>query len=346
MESPGQSEALVSEEGEGCESTEEIDKGDRDDELLLKKQLNKGRKRKRFTQIPAKRSIAVENCCKQNCEDGFLGSKQKMFNRGFHDLKNKVKQDDVIMSCLNKKTEQRKTKDVKSQNRNCSREYHITHDDLNVTVCRKFFQVLNISEKRLRTVQSKIKAGNLDMSELRGSHKSRPRKINDNIHELAHKHLRKIPHRNSHYTKSNRKSFEDSSLTVRIIYERFKAFYLEKKRNRLRMTYSTYCEWFGEQSPYSITRPRTDTCDNCDKWRKLVNFKVLLDYPLRELKKIPEKLRLTAPVDIKPSKRRDLTSLMQYVPMEERQWYVDNCNIELPDNEEELSDSHSSNIEE
>ncbi|KAJ8671622.1 hypothetical protein QAD02_002881 [Eretmocerus hayati] len=251
--------SLDEEEG-STELGEEVDTGDSADGLISEKAQNRGRKRKRFdllhkrrmnkrrkdsgksylthknVRIPAKGFVEITMCCGQNCSEKFLAQPQKEFHEGFYALKDKEKQDNQIKSCLVKKPVKRRASNVKSHPRDCTWEIHITHGNYSETVYREFFlKVLNISEKRFRIVQDKMKAGKFDMVDLRGSHRSRPHKINEDIFELALKHLHKIPHRKSHYTNSDRKYSDDSSLTAKCIYKRFKIFYSEQMGCELRM---------------------------------------------------------------------------------------------------------------
>ena len=149
------------------------------------------------------------------------------------------------------------------------------------TVCQAFLiSVLQISQKRLRTIQSKLTLG-ISIKSRRGKNPNKY-KISTKVWSIALKHLNRIPHVKSHYArkKSNRKYFTDSNLTRRKIFELFCAFYQSETKMQLNMKYSTYREWF-KKTKFSTRRPRTDVCNLCfRKKRTSLKKSEELDYVL------------------------------------------------------------------
>lgn len=175
---------------------------------------------------------------------------------------------------MNKNELKTKTSNVKTKPRECSWNYYVKCNGNNIDVCRTFFlKTFQISVKRLRVIQDKLKQGTIDMSDMRGKHTNRPNKISNDVYVLALEHLEKIPHKKSHYTNSKRFYFENTDLNIKIIYRKFRKYYYKQTKSKLKMKYSTYTKWFQESSPYSIKQPRTDTCDFCTECKTKLSIR-------------------------------------------------------------------------
>lgn len=116
-----------------------------------------------------------------------------------------------------------------------------------------FKTVYQISQKWLRVIQGKIEAGDT-FGEKRGKHVKKA--LPKSVWELAFDHLRSIPNKPSHYTKSSRIYFDDPSLTVGGLYNSFCEFYKEKTGNSTTMKYKTYPKFYRSTN-YTVRKPKT-----------------------------------------------------------------------------------------
>lgn len=159
------------------------------------------------------------------------------------------------------------------KNREASWCYSIENADrINTRVCKVLvMRLFQVTKRRINFVQSRLNESTIDMSDMRGK-TGNPKKINGNTYDLALEHLALLPHSPSHYTESTRLYFDDSTLTVKAIFESFQEFYLSTTGNPLKMKYNTYNQWFRENSQYSLQKPRSDVCDFCTKCKKKVKY--------------------------------------------------------------------------
>ena len=88
-----------------------------------------------------------------------------------------------------------------------------------------FFRVLQISEKRLRTLREKVE-NKRSLSNLSGKY-AHKKKLTSTVIEIIFAHCYSLPHNPSHYRRENSTLlyFEDSSLTLTRLYQLFLIFY-------------------------------------------------------------------------------------------------------------------------
>ena len=177
-----------------------------------------------------KKFSAVTTCCPKKCYENILIGQQNQLFDNFYALGIKSNQDLFLSSCI-------LSKDIKTRKMQCESkpvetwEYSINVPPLNTRclVCREFLlKLLQITPRRIRTVQAKVKRGSLDFKEKRGTHDNRPTKIPDSLWTLVQDHWASIPHSPSHYAvkKSKRLYFYNSELTVSKLFSMFKEYYL------------------------------------------------------------------------------------------------------------------------
>ena len=114
----------------------------------------------------------------------------------FWDMGVKIEQDIFLTSCLERVS--RKTMYIHpTKNREHVWKYSVLDGSgKKLSVCRKLLlNLLQISEKRLRTVQNKLVSGNT-LDDKRGAHLNRPHTISHEIWELALEHLLSLPQQN------------------------------------------------------------------------------------------------------------------------------------------------------
>lgn len=130
-------------------------------------------------------------------------------------------------------------------------------------VCRPFLLMLfQISEKRLRIIQQKVLAGEC-FNEKRGTHAYRPHKIDDEVWDLAKRHLALIPSRESQYCrqKSKKRYLENSYLNTKKLYESLAQYYRDTTSRDLNLHYKTYHRGFLPKMNYGFIVARTGMCN-------------------------------------------------------------------------------------
>ena len=133
-------------------------------------------------------------------------------------------------------------------------------------VCSKTFtDIFGLSSRRLQTLQEKLKKGETTYKDGRGhtegshAHKT---KFNDEDLNLTKAHIDSFPREESHYgRRKSSKEYFSPDLNISRMYASFK----EKHVDSL-VTYKYYStifkKYFGK---VSFGKPRTDTCELCDK---------------------------------------------------------------------------------
>lgn len=133
-----------------------------------------------------------------------------------------------------------------------------------------FLRTLDISNKRFTNViKSKSDTG-VPPTDKRGKH-SPSNKFDSSVTNFVKKHINSFPKFKSHYTRHqnpNRK-YLDSSLNLNKMYELYKEFCTEKKKNPVKLSY--YRHIFNTCFNLSFHRPYTDTCTLCDQINNKIN---------------------------------------------------------------------------
>lgn len=213
--------------------------------------------------IGGKEFISVTECCNEMCFRNIVSGKQEELFDGFYSGQIKGMQDSYISKCMSTENLKSMKLDSKKSRINIW-SYKLHYEGVEIKTCQMFLRKLfQISEKRIRVIQSKI-LNNEDFRERRGSHSNRPHKLKPNVMELMKRHLDSIPHDESHYCahKTSLKYFENPDLTIKHIYFLFKEFHKSHTNEELKMGYPHYFKKF-KSFDYSIKSPKTDVCDFC-----------------------------------------------------------------------------------
>lgn len=209
--------------------------------------------------------------CRCKCRTKLSSEVLQELKGGFQHT-SKESQDSYIASMITRSDPIRKKKNTVGENRENVWKYYLRYGLLRIECCRKFFLFLfEVSPKRLRVIQDKVCAGIVDFRENRGSHVC-SRRIPDETWALASAHLLTIPHSESHYTKSKKKYFTNTSLTVRKLFSLFGRYYLMKKGERLNIGLRSY-EKFFRRCGFGIRQPKTDVCNFCTQSKIILKQK-------------------------------------------------------------------------
>lgn len=220
--------------------------------------------------VKGKKFVQVKKCCNKNCFQNVLVKHQNQMFQNFYHLGSKQAQDLYLSGCMMKKEIKLRKAQVDTNHVESLWEYNLKIPEINerVLVCRKLvMNLFQITQRRLRTIQDKLKQGSIDFKEKRGTHDNRPNKINDSVWKLIEDHWSSLPNTPSHYCskKSKRLYFDNTDLTITSLFEMFQKFYKDKTNTNLKMKRNTYAQYFRKKSIYAIRKPRTDTCDLCEK---------------------------------------------------------------------------------
>jgi len=130
-----------------------------------------------------------------------------------------------------------------------------------VQVCKNtFMQVFAITKRRIETLVSAKKKGEVVFTEKRGNKAQRSKFTAADV-DLVTEHVNSFPRDESHYgrRKSN-KEYLSQDLNINRLYLAYKEKYSDSN-----VTYKFYYKTFKTKFPHvSFHRPRTDTCSKCD----------------------------------------------------------------------------------
>ncbi|KAJ8877279.1 hypothetical protein PR048_021733 [Dryococelus australis] len=101
----------------------------------------------------------------------------------------------------------------------------------------------------------------------------------------------------------------------------------------LTMAYKTYYKFYRETN-YFVRRPKTDVCDFCTECKKNLenysNHPCLLAYKLHKKKAESLSLQPVPPKQLKKAQIKDVTDLLPYLSEENRGFYQDIYDTQLP----------------
>lgn len=122
--------------------------------------------------------------------------------------------------------------------------------------------VIGIKIGRFRTIQRKLKEDQC-LKDKRGK-SNKFTKFTDELKQLIREHCESLPHSKSHYTDSQLNYFNDSSLTLKSLYDKFIEYYkLKTGTNCTPLTETTYSRYFYHFVNFTFDVPRTDVCNIC-----------------------------------------------------------------------------------
>ena len=145
--------------------------------------------------------------------------------------------------------------------------YYFVENGLKTKVCQNF--ILNLyqfSKKRLQTMREKIRKGLVPIDN-RGSHDNH-KKIDIKIWVDLYEFLSNIPSKPSHYKtpKIDKLFFNESNLSINIIFNRFNEFYFEKNNIHLNISYKSFYNYFKVNCNYGFKTLQIDKCNTCCKY--------------------------------------------------------------------------------
>lgn len=168
-----------------------------------------------------------------------------LFNEFYRTKKSKQVQDLFICSCMSMVPRQVAVFDANRRQRPNQWAYSLTVGHKKISICQKFLRKLfQLSEKRIRVIQTRILNEDCTMQEKRGKHTNRPHRLSDRTLELFSEHLYHLPERE--FDESTKQNSASSDMNKKKLYVLFQQYYLQTTKTELKMTYSTYNQLFND----------------------------------------------------------------------------------------------------
>ena len=152
--------------------------------------------------------IFSETCCSNNCHLKIVEDDQKHLSEKFWCLTNYNKQNLYLFGLMNLKK--------------IRWNYHVDINGFKTNVCKKLFiTIFQVTKRKLEILKEKMITGQ-SLDDGRGHHTNHYQ-ITDETWKLLSEFINQIPKKNSHYSleKTNKKFFDDSSITMAPLYNNF-----------------------------------------------------------------------------------------------------------------------------
>lgn len=219
--------------------------------------------------VPEKVLKIVTECCrKTKCYSKISIQQQQFSFEEFWGFGDYDKQNIYLKSMM--RCKESKNIKGKSQNRLTQWFYFLSTVDTSTAVCREFLlNLFNISVKRLRTIQDKVKFRK-DICDQRGNYLHK-KKLIDDVKKLIVAHLESFNFYHSYYRRQNSDMlyFEDSQLNVKKLYDSFLDFYQAvTEKEEPPISEATYTKYFNHNLNLSFSSPKSDVCNFCFETKK------------------------------------------------------------------------------
>jgi hypothetical protein len=212
-----------------------------------------------------KQFLFIENCCQKQCQKHFGYEKQKRFFENFWSTGEYEKQQLNLKNFIEFSSPKRPLQNTTNP-RTSTWSYNLEYSGKKTKVCREFLlKVLQIGEKRLRIVQSKVK-NNDSMRDNRGKGEGSGKpKISNEIWKIFSNFLAEIPSNESHYrsAKTKLKYFDKPLLNLTKLYKFFQTYYETRTGKSLNISLSAMKKHFNYFCNYSFRAPKSDICNLC-----------------------------------------------------------------------------------
>lgn len=198
------------------------------------------------------------NDCRCKCNTKLNEQEQNFIFEHYKSLSTHTEQNIYLKGCTEPSKPQRtRCRTEGGKSRSFAFKYKVQVARRSVTVCQKAFLCLHgIKRSRLRR---KVLIASSSVKDARGTHETRPKRLNlETLHKVK-KFIEELPARESHYSRSqNRlKKYLDSHLSVAELHRRFTT------QNGKLITYEMFRKIFTEEYNISFGFPRKDICRVC-----------------------------------------------------------------------------------
>lgn len=147
---------------------------------------------------------------------------------------------------------------------------------MDVQICKQEFLAvhgLQNSAKRVKLLSKQISDGRpTPKKDERGRHHNRPNKVDPDMVQSVHDHIRSIPKYVSHYSRISNPNrvYLNHDLSISILY---KDYYIAwcKERNIIPVNGDRYRRIFNLEYNIGFKMPKSDTCATCDSLNLMIN---------------------------------------------------------------------------
>ncbi|XP_026727284.1 uncharacterized protein LOC113493484 [Trichoplusia ni] len=202
--------------------------------------------------------------CKMNCGSKFTSSeRQDLFDK-FYKLSDRERQWMYIIRHTKTENIKRMTLERKN-NRTQTIKYFFSLNNVEFLVCKRFFlNTLKVNEQMVYTAIEKFKLDE-GITDLRGKHTNRPRKMSSSTESSIEKHISLFPKVESHYTrKSSTRQYLSQDLNISKMYRLYTEWF--PQQNYVEVTMATKRQYetiFNTKFNYSFFKPKKDQCSTC-----------------------------------------------------------------------------------
>ncbi|XP_062529653.1 uncharacterized protein LOC134200558 [Bombyx mori] len=203
-------------------------------------------------------------CRLKCCEKITVDQRQTIFDV-YWNLGQVDAQRSFIMSCITNISPRYKYTNARNP-RNCNQAFHFLVEGQSVRVCKTFFmKTLDISDRAIRTVKSKIDEHGILAQDLRGHHSNHVRVDEELLNDIK-QFIDAIPRIESHYIRQySTREYIDGGKTISDLFRDFKEN--QNQNNKAAGKYCTFYKVFTQDYNISFFRPRKDQCDLCMQYK-------------------------------------------------------------------------------
>jgi hypothetical protein len=148
-------------------------------------------------------------------------------------------------------------------------------------VCKTlYFNTLQIGEQVVYTSMEKVMRAEEGLSDSRGRHTNRPKKMDTATENTIKAHIDLFPKVESHYTrKTSKKQYLSESLNISKMYRFYTEWFAQQDYTDVKMaTKRQYKTIFNCHYNYSFFKPKKDQCISCSVYEQSdINGKATLE---------------------------------------------------------------------
>lgn len=202
--------------------------------------------------------------CQKKCGEKIPTEQREQIFNNFYSLESHELQWQYIVRHVETKPIKRLTLDRKN-NRTQTITYFLPLAESNIPVCKVFFlNTIKVTEQVVYTALEKIKK-DLSLSDLRGNHSTRPKKMSDLTKESIITHIKLFPSVESHYIrKQSKRQYLSQHLNISKMYRLYTDWFTHQDyipdQKASKRQYETI---FNTMFNYSFYKPKKDLCGTC-----------------------------------------------------------------------------------
>ncbi|XP_055904460.1 uncharacterized protein LOC129940227, partial [Eupeodes corollae] len=202
--------------------------------------------------------------CRFKCRENFNEDQRLMLFNKFWEFNDINLQRSYINSCMTKIAPKYRYSNAPNP-RAFNHAFYFTVDNGKRRVCKTFFlQTLDVTDRVIRTIKSKIDDEGFVQKDLRGKHNGHIT-VGANIIQDMKDHINSIPRIESHYLRAQTtREYIDGSRTITELYRDYMDN--QKQNNKSYGKFNKFYEIFNTEFNISFFKPKKDQCDLCNQY--------------------------------------------------------------------------------